>query len=116
MEGELKKGTARPLSMGRIGSHGDLFPLAASSSGCQAYYELEAAFALPSQNTATLDPSSRLILRHADNHWEAISSSQRLFTKRSMLDILDPLKHHLLMNRLDSKTRAHVISCLVEGC
>ena len=28
MEGELKKGTARPLSMGRIVSHVALFPLA----------------------------------------------------------------------------------------
>ena len=33
-----------------------------------------------------------------------------------MLDVLDPLKHNIFMNRLDSGARAAVISALVEGC
>ena len=43
-----KKGTARPLSMGRIGSHFALFPLAASGTVFEAEYP-EAAFALQYQ-------------------------------------------------------------------
>jgi IS1 family transposase len=33
-----------------------------------------------------------------------------------MLDMHVPLKHNILMNRLDSDTRSRVINCLVEGC
>ncbi len=64
MEGELKKGTARPLSMGRIGSHFALLPLAVPGSAFQGVYPGTASAFNYYSSLCNSDSSASPNLRH----------------------------------------------------
>lgn len=96
--------------MGRIGSHVALFPLAGGRFGLNGLYPAP-AFAFPS-----IPDYTKLRIQRKSDLLNSLQRDSTCSGRTKRLTMLDPLKHNIDMNRLDSKTRAAVISALVEGC